>query len=149
HDFSTMGVATGASLQSCQFTVGSIPPGNYDLRVIANGIASHAFSFQVPKFKLREMPLKLVYEYVGKLVAEGDPFTHQEQIIDPEITALGAQVKSLQSGIDRLNSIIHASGLPAVGTGTAKTAGKNQITKGEGEEDEKGGGKDKGDKKKK
>jgi hypothetical protein len=137
YDFSTMGVATGASAQSCRFKVGSAPPGNYDLRVIANGIASHAFSFQIPKFKLREVPLKLVYEYVGKLVAEGDPFTLQEQIIDPEITELRTRLGNLQSGIDRLNSIIQASGLPAVGAGTAKAAGKNQLTKDEGEEDEK------------
>jgi hypothetical protein len=37
---STMGVATGASLESTQFTVGCIPEGTGLLFVVANGIAS-------------------------------------------------------------------------------------------------------------
>jgi hypothetical protein len=44
-EFSTMGVATGASLQSAHFTADDVPNGTYELRVVANGISSNAFSF--------------------------------------------------------------------------------------------------------
>src|SRR5262249_41977484 len=36
YEFSTLGVATGASLQSARFTVGGLPDGSYDLCVVAN-----------------------------------------------------------------------------------------------------------------
>ncbi len=46
HTFSTMGVATGATPETCQFDAQGILYGNYTLNVIANGISSdnHAFS---------------------------------------------------------------------------------------------------------
>lgn len=44
YDFSTMGVATGHSLQSVRFSTQGVPHGHYDLCVVANGIASHCFS---------------------------------------------------------------------------------------------------------
>jgi hypothetical protein len=41
HDFSTMGVATGATVQSCTIDIPSgLAPGEWNLVVIANGIAS-------------------------------------------------------------------------------------------------------------
>jgi hypothetical protein len=41
HDFSTMGVATGATVQSCTIDIPSdLAPGEWDLVVIANGIPS-------------------------------------------------------------------------------------------------------------
>ena len=43
--FSTMGVATGASLQSVRFAAPHVPCGDYDLCVIANGISSHCVTF--------------------------------------------------------------------------------------------------------
>jgi Kelch motif len=45
HNFSTMGVATGALVQSARFDASAIPYGSYDLCVIANGISSHCVSF--------------------------------------------------------------------------------------------------------
>ncbi|HLK57644.1 MAG TPA: hypothetical protein VKU00_13850 [Chthonomonadaceae bacterium] len=45
YDFSTMGVATGASLQSVRFDISKLPYGNYDLCVVANGISSHCVDF--------------------------------------------------------------------------------------------------------
>jgi hypothetical protein len=49
--FSTMGVATGASPQSCRFDATRVPYGQYDLCVIANGISSHCeiFCHQPPQ----------------------------------------------------------------------------------------------------
>lgn len=139
YEFSTMGVATGSLTQSCRFAPGNLATGVYDLRVIANGIASHAFSFAYArpvKPRLLDVPLKLEFEYVGKLVAEGDPFNWLQQIIDPEINELRQNLKSLQNSVERLNSIIHASELPRVGKGTAKQAGANQMLKEKGEHDE-------------
>jgi Kelch motif len=45
YGFSTMAVATGASLQSAHFDLPAMPYGNYDLCVVANGISSHCVDF--------------------------------------------------------------------------------------------------------
>jgi hypothetical protein len=139
YEFSTMGVATGPLIQSCRFAPGNLATGTYDLRVIANGIASHAFSFaftRPAKPRWLDIPLKLEFENIGKLVAEGDPFNWIQQIIDPEINELRQNLRSLQNSVERLNSIIHASELPAVGKGTAKQAGANQLVKESDEHDD-------------
>lgn len=139
YEFSTMGVATGSQTQSCRFAPGNLATGTYDLRVIANGIASHAFSFayaRPTKPRFLDVPLKLEFEYFGKLVAEGDPFNWIQQVIDPEINVLQQTLKSLENSVERLNSIIHTSELPAVGKGTAKQAGANQMLKERGEHDD-------------
>ncbi len=54
YDFSTMGVATGGSLESARFTVPSLPPGSYDLCVVANGISSHCVDFPPHQRKRRK-----------------------------------------------------------------------------------------------
>lgn len=127
HNFSSMGVATGAAMQTVEFTTEGVPAGTYDLRVIANGISSLKQSFSVlmrPKPWFADHGLKLEFEWYGKLVAEGDPFSWINQIVDPEINALEAQLKYLQNSVQRLNSIIQANRLPAVGEDIAKTAKK-------------------------
>ena len=126
-----MGVATGPSLQSCRFTP-AIPDGVYDLRVIANGIPSHAFSFayaRPTKPRFIDVGVKLEFEYFGKLVAEGDPFNWIQQIINLEINQLRTDVKLLQNSVNRLNSLIQARELPEVGRDIAKRAGADQIAK--------------------
>ena len=131
HDFSTMGVATGPSLQSCRFAA-TIPDGVYDLRVIANGIPSHPHSFvyaRPTKPRFIDVGVKLEFEYFGKLVAEGDPFNWIQQIINPEINQLQTSVKLLQNSVNRLNSLIQARELPEVGRDIAKRAGADQIAK--------------------
>jgi hypothetical protein len=45
HAFSTMAVATGASLESVRFDASKLPYGDYELVVIANGISSHEINF--------------------------------------------------------------------------------------------------------
>jgi hypothetical protein len=48
HAFSTMGVATGASVQSCTIDIpDNLATGNWDLQVVANGIASAVQSVQI------------------------------------------------------------------------------------------------------
>src|SRR5215472_16223369 len=109
HDFSTMGVATGPSLQSCRFTA-TIPDGVYDLRIIANGIPSHPHSFvyaRPTKPRFIDVGVKLEFEYFGKLVAEGDPFNWVQQIINPEINQL--QTRAFSSCVESKFSVVHLS----------------------------------------
>jgi hypothetical protein len=146
HDFSTMGVATGTTLQSCRFTP-DMPGGVYDLRIIANGIASQpvSVSYTKPtKLQFREVSLKLEFEQFGKLVAEGDPFKFID-LGDPEINQMRQTLKTLGNSVQRLSSLIQASGLPAVGQGTAMRAGANQIRKEQAEADEHDDGDDQND----
>jgi hypothetical protein len=136
HDFSTMGVATGPSLQSCRFTLAGVPSGRYELRVIANGISSHPFCFEdCHRAKPRCVPVKSECG-CRKVVAECDPCNCVEQTVDPEIAELRVALRSLQNGLDRLNAIVQTSGLPPIGKGSAKQAGDGQIRKDQGEKDD-------------
>jgi hypothetical protein len=126
YEFSTMGVATGASLQSARFKLSGIPHGTYELTVIANGISSHplSFTYSAPsKPYFLDHGLKLEFERQGKLIYEGDPFSWREWIVDPvEIVGLRTQVKQLQNSVQRLNSLISAQQLPRVGRAIADAA---------------------------
>jgi len=103
YNFSTMGIATGASLQSARFVTPNIPYGEYDLCVIANGISSHCVSF------CHRRPAR--------------PCCHQK--VDPcqcheqsccccdetpagniEVNELRDQLKRLQNSMDRLTAVI-------------------------------------------
>jgi hypothetical protein len=106
--FSTMGVATGAALQSARFTVPHLPCGDYDLCVIANGISSHCVSF------CHERPSRAC----GCLGGHEAPRTCccseprgcgrecPREIPDPEIGALRDQVKRLENGMNRLVAVV-------------------------------------------
>jgi hypothetical protein len=130
YHFSTMGVATGASLQSCRFTVFGVPYGNYDLCVIANGISSQCASFSHnPPNKpfFLDHGLKEVFEHYGKLIYEGDPFNWRDWIVDPaEVVQLKQRVKQLQNSVTRLNSLIGARQLPRVGKKVAEEASQEK-----------------------
>lgn len=119
YQFSTMGVATGSSLQSCRFKTGTLPSGTYDLYVIANGIASHpvAFSYRrptkAPIFDTGSM--KREFDFLGKEIYEGDQYKWWEEVVDPEVVELQGEVKQLQNSVRRLESLIPARELPQVG----------------------------------
>jgi hypothetical protein len=123
-NFSTMGIATGTTAQSCQFDLAGVAAGQYELRVIANGISSLIHNFQVGRIKPQavDVVLKQEFEWFGKLVAEGDPFDWLQQIIDPEIIAMQSELRSLANGVSRLNSLIQTLELPQVGSQVAKEA---------------------------
>jgi len=124
YDFSTMGVATGAVLQSCKFEPPGVPNGTYELTVVANGISSHGVVFQYRrprKPEVLEGAVKPVFEIVGKEIAE--EFVDRRQwAVDPEIVELRHQVKSLQNSVQRLTTIIAARELPDVGRQIAERA---------------------------
>jgi hypothetical protein len=126
YEFSTLGVATGGALQSCRFKLVDTPFGHYQLEVIANGIASHAVSFahnppRKPYFI--DHGLKLEFEQLGKIVAEGDPFNWRDWLVDPvEVQRLQQKVRQLENSTKRLNSLIAAGQLPRVGEAVAEAA---------------------------
>jgi hypothetical protein len=134
YDFSTMGVATGGSMQSARFRVGSLPDGNYRLCVIANGISSHCVDFH---YKRSHKPIiidvhKREFEFYGKLIVEGDPWERLEWVIDPEIEELRAQVRRLENGLQRVNSLIETKALPAVGKAIAQEASETRRRRSQG-----------------
>jgi hypothetical protein len=56
HDFSMMGVATGTTVQSCTIDIPSdLAPGNWNLAVIANGIASEPVSVDLKIYPCQEI----------------------------------------------------------------------------------------------
>lgn len=126
YEFSTMGVATGPSLQSFRFKLLGLPYGTYELCVIANGISSHCvpFSHNRPnKPYFIDHGLKEIFENFGKLIYEGDPFNWRDWIVDPvEIVQLKERVKQLEINVKRLNSLINAKQLPRVGKEVAEAA---------------------------
>ncbi|MDP4220175.1 MAG: hypothetical protein Q8916_10510 [Bacteroidota bacterium] len=124
--FSSMGIATGGALQSCRFTVQGIPDGNYDVCVIANGIASHVMSLNITRFRKPEIidsGVKREFEYFGKLVFEGDPWDRKDWVVDPQIVEMQQQIKSLSNAVSRLSSLIESRELPHVGKEIAGAVG--------------------------
>jgi hypothetical protein len=120
YGFSTLGVATGPALQSCQFDPRNLEDGTYELRVIANGISSYPSGFSHHRRKQRLLDgLKVEFEFFGKLVAEVE---NVNWVIDPEINSMRSQLKLLQNSVQRLNSLIQARDLPQVGEEIEKRA---------------------------
>jgi len=128
-NFSTMGVATGNSIQSLRFEAGGIPDGTYHLFVVANGISSFAHQFHLKRPAKPEIldNMKLEFEYFGKLVAEGDPWKWREWVIDPEIREMKSELRRLEQTVQVLSSIIQARELPEVGKQIATKASPTEI----------------------
>jgi hypothetical protein len=128
YDFSTMGVATGPTLQSFRFDPPLVAFGNYELSVVANGIASDPVPFshhRSYKPDIIDTGVKREFENLGKIVAENETWDRRQWVIDPEIVELRTQVKTLQNSVQRLTTMIAAKELPAVGKAVAKQAAKS------------------------
>lgn len=110
YNFSTMGVATGAALQSARFTTPSIPYGDYDLCVIANGISSHCVSF------CHRKPRKPCCHdaKAEPCCCQEERCVDEEQVSNPEVVELRDQLKRLQNSVNRLASLVQGE------TGTAQ-----------------------------
>jgi hypothetical protein len=122
YDFSTMGVATGAAVQSCRFACGV--PGSYELTVIANGIGSLPVPFYLGgrKPQILEVGVKLELEVVGKIIAEGDIGNWRDWAVNPVINELQKKVLVLQNDVRRLTTMIRAQELPRVGLEAKRSA---------------------------
>lgn len=99
YDFSTMAVATGASLQSVRFTARDIPYADYELYVIANGISSHCIGF-CHRRVVRACPCG---KTGGSSCGCCDPCCREEET-PPEIMRLTTQVDKLQRTVSRMGS---------------------------------------------
>jgi hypothetical protein len=111
HGFSTMGVATGSSLQAARFDVGSVPPGVYDLCVVANGINSQPVTFCHSPARARgdvDVCLQCGCEVPGRARCGCDPSGSRE--VDPEVAALRSQLRSLQNSLLRFSTLVPMGG---------------------------------------
>lgn len=104
YDFSTMGVATGHSLQSVRFTTDGVPHGHYDLCVVANGIDSDCVSFRHHKPKRKCGCSTDCCCEVGE-----ETCCEDETGVAPEVLQLQRQVYSLQRGFYSLAARIQAA----------------------------------------
>src|ERR1700693_1913342 len=109
YDFSTLGVATGASLQSARFTAAGVSYGEYDLFSIPTEISSHCVSF------CHRKPVKPCCHDTKKdsCCCQEDPCGCCERESDTEVVVLRGQVKRLQNSVNRLASVMKGEGGPA------------------------------------
>jgi hypothetical protein len=112
YDFSTRGVASGASLQSVRFSAAHIPYGHYELCVIANGVSSHCISFG-HHHPLQHCHCEQCCRQKSECCCMG---IHKETICDeekgvtqPEIVALRGEVHRLSRSVDRFASHIEVA----------------------------------------
>jgi Kelch motif protein len=107
YDFSTMGVATGDSLQSVRFAAPHVPHGHYDLCVVANGISSHCVSLRHHKSG-KECGCDSSSSGCSKCCCKEvcESRCEEESAIEPEILALKRELKSLQKSVHLLASRI-------------------------------------------
>ena len=104
YNFSTLGVATGPSLQSARFVTPNLPYGEYDLCVIANGISSHCVSFC---HRRPAVPCCHQTRDVGPCGCQEQPCCCNESPAgNPEVQELRDQIKRLQNGMERLTAVI-------------------------------------------
>jgi hypothetical protein len=143
YDFSTMGVSTGAALESCTFDTTGIPNGDYSLTVIANGISSLVHVFHKGLTKIVEKVhffekafiidnkqhidvVKYEVENYGKLVAEVENFNKQQEVENEELIAVKTQVADLKNTVNKLYSLLASERLPAVSADIADKATKSK-----------------------
>jgi hypothetical protein len=106
--FSTMGVASGASLQSLRFDPPNLPCGDYDLCVIANGISSHCVSFcHDPVARPCGCHQETSKAACGcRERAECSCCDGLRRVPDPEVVALRDRLGRLENSISRLTSVL-------------------------------------------
>jgi Kelch motif len=97
YDFSTMAVATASLPQSVRFDTSNIPYGDYELRVIANGISSHRVSF------CHRRPGTNCGCATGKSGCPCEQACCPEPTAsDPQVRRLQQELKTLRAGMQRL-----------------------------------------------
>jgi len=104
YNFSTLGVATGASLQSTRFTLPNLPYGEYDLCVIANGISSHCVPF------CHRKPVESCgchkQRHADPCCRHEEPCCEEDQPANPAITGLTNEISRLQNSMNRLLAVV-------------------------------------------
>jgi hypothetical protein len=103
-DFSSRGVATGAVPQSVRFDPSSVPYGDYELCVVANGISSHCIAFchrRVESGQNTSTGCGCGKPH-GSCCCE-TPCCEQDRI-DPQILRLFSHLETLQQSVNQLQS---------------------------------------------
>jgi hypothetical protein len=108
---STMGVATGASPHQCCFSLANVSSGKYELRVVANGIASDPYALN---YAATSQPIVASLSTTTSTGMSGpispaggpDPTVPSET---PSVDQLVMRIKYLDNAVQRLNAI--AAGL--------------------------------------
>lgn len=103
YDFSTMGVATGSSIQSVRFSAAAAPYGHYELCVVANGISSHCESFchRRPQGNCGCQDARCC---CSKCCC--GPCCKEESVIEPGIVRLRQELRELRGGVQKLASAV-------------------------------------------
>jgi hypothetical protein len=104
HDFSTRGVATGASPQSVRFSAEHVPYGHYELCVIANGISSHCVRFW-HHHPFQHCHCEDCCRQKSECCCPGidkEYVCDEKQPMQPEITSLRNEVHRLSRSVDRI-----------------------------------------------
>jgi hypothetical protein len=107
YGFSTMAVATGPKVESVRFDASSVPYGDFELCVVANGISSHC----VP-FCHRQVRQPCASATTGGCCGTGDSAAGfstdcccEDTTMDPRVARLQAQVDSLQRSVQRIGTL--------------------------------------------
>jgi hypothetical protein len=128
---STMGVATGAAPHQCSFSLASVPSGKYELRVVANGIASDPYALDYAAASEPNVA-SLSTTTSGGTGGPGSPaggsdLTAPSQT--PSVDQLVMQIKYLNNAVQRLNAIVGGLKPKAPGKDVAKKFESDETSK--------------------
>jgi hypothetical protein len=107
YDFSTRAVSTPSAPQSVRFSAEHIPYGHYEICVVANGISSHCVHFDHNR---SEKPCgcddcqRHDSDCTCHDSCKRDCCYEEEAMLDPELAAMRAELKSVQHSIRRLSA---------------------------------------------
>lgn len=107
YDFSTMAVATGASVESVRFDASRVPYGDFELCVVANGISSHCLPFC---HRAVTQPCAGASNAAcgcsaGSAGGAGSDCCCAEETKDPQVARLQAHVDALQRTVQRIGAL--------------------------------------------
>jgi Kelch motif len=106
YDFSTMAVATGSKVESVRFDASHVPYGDFELRVVANGISSHCVPFCHRQVRQPCAGAAKISCCAGESAAgSGSDCCCEEMTMDPRVARLQAQVDTLQRSVQRIGTL--------------------------------------------
>jgi hypothetical protein len=121
YEFSTMGVATGAALQSARFSLGALPDGTYDVSVVANGISSHGVALC---YSRERRPGD--HACCCKCECHKSELCDDDNFRDQEITELRLQIKLLENTVYRISALVPNGGPVAADQVAKETKGDEE-----------------------
>jgi hypothetical protein len=106
YDFSSMAVATGSKVESVRFDASDVPYGDFELRVVVNGISSHCVPFCHRQVRQPCAGATKPGCCAGESAAgSGSDCCCEEMTMDPRVARLQAQVDTLQRSVQRIGTL--------------------------------------------